>query len=71
MKPKSKRRLWWLSLSPSEKGRYVKSKMAAKAAIRTPEWRRKRYLSRGYSEQEIDFIMKGYQDDKDVSIHDR
>ena len=57
MKSKKARRLWWLSLSAEQKGKYVNSRMAAKALIRTPEWRRKKYLQKGYSEQEIERIM--------------
>lgn len=50
---------WWLSLTKEQQRIHIRKKMAEKNAYRTPSWRIKRYREKGYSEQEIDFIMKG------------
>ena len=59
MKSKSERRKWWNSLTKAEQSAYLSKVMAAKAKKRTPEYRRKKYKERGYSDAEIERIMNG------------
>jgi hypothetical protein len=58
MKNKSK---WWLSLTKKQQHAYVERKVQAKARLRTPEWRREKYEKRGYSKEEIDYIMGAHR----------